>query len=1294
MTHHSDSLFSTIQSVRRRLQSLAFLRGLTFSLVVSAALLLATGLAAYRWRHSSGVLISLRLVALFGVIAAIYFFIVRAVRRRVSDAQVARLIEEKHGGLEERLVSAVEISDDRAGVASPAIAERLVNDANQRVAAVGLDEIIPQQRLWKMAGAAAACVGLFVGALMFGPKPLSSGVAQLITPASAVAATNALKISVKPGTARVPKGSDQQVTATLTNFNADAVMFFYRKLNDKNDQWVGQPMEPAKNKNDFTHFIFNIQDAIEYYVEANGVKTEVFKFDVADLPYVKRLDATLDFPAYTGLPSKTQEDSGDIAALKGTVATIKAILTGKAKAAFIVLKDGKKIEMKSSEQRLENGQVESFFTGAVTVSETTSYHIELVSVDGDVYNGSNEHDITILEDQPPTVSFEKPGRDTRATSIEEVFTQAKAEDDYGVTSLELYFSVNGGEEKKIDLQKLKGAAKTLTEAHTFFLEEYELKPGDFISYYAKARDAQREASSDIYFIEVKPFEKEFRQAQQQGGGGGGEQNQNALTKRQKEIIAATFRVNKEQATYAADEKNENYNAVALSQEKLRDDTNALIERIKRRLGGGGEGQKDFAKLVENLTEAAKEMNNALPELKGKKADKALPPEQRALQQLLRADAIFREIQVAMGQQQGSGQQSQSAEELADLFELELDKMKNQYETLKREQKQQGQQQDDETKRKLEELARRQQKELEQQQRRQQSARNQGGGGGGSSRQQQDLIEETRKAARELERLSRERRDQNLQEMSRQMNQAADEMQKAQAAGQNNNQQESIAQQLRALEKLEEARRRLDQSQRNRGGQSAQNLRQRAADAAAKQQQIQKDVEDLARKQQAGGNPNDQATQEMKRRLTERKEALANDVSSLEKDLDQSARGLGQEQQKTADQMREAASNLRRNRVADRIRRNNQNIQDGQFGAAREGERIIQENLNQTAQQLKDAEQSAKNQKGAGGETEDALDKTRQLADNLESMRRRMTENPGQRGQQSRQNSREGQQQGQQQGQQGQQSANNQGQQGQPQGQNQGQQGQQQQGQQNGQQGQQQGKSQAGQQNGQQQSAQQGGQQKGQQPGQQQGSQKGQQGQGQQGQQQSQGQQGQGQQGGQQGQQQGQGQQGGQQSGGQQGQQSATGGQRSQNSSRQNPRNSMMPSGGGPPVSGDRPANSDRQLKSELAERLRDAEELRKQIGRERGDLARDLDQAISQLRQMAEEINRNDIHDDLQTAARLKTGIIDPLRQLEVELSRRLQAKLGKNNLRLSDEGAAPERYRRQVEQYYKRLSNGSSAPK
>src|SRR5215813_13108358 len=543
----NDHLIVVIGAVRKRRNLLIVLRGLAITIAATAALLVITGLAAYRFRFSAVALVSLRIFAVLSVIAAVYFALVRPLRRRASEFS----------------------GEETRAAFSPVIIDRLVDDADRHAHDVSVDEIVPRKRFWQFGGAAAASLALFITALVFGPKQIMMGVAELITPQIEVAASNALKFEVKPGTAKVPKGSDQKIFARLINFNSEQTTVFTRKAGASDTQWIGQLMEPAKNNNEFQFFIFNIQDDTEYWVESKDVKSEVFKLTVADLPYVKRIDQTQNFPAFTGLAPKTIEDAPNVSVLAGTTVKLLARLTGKAKSARIVLRDGGKIEMEKAG--------ETDFAASMIVNKDNTYHIEVTSVEGDVYNGSNEYDIALLDDRPPTVTFEKPGRDTRATSVEEVFTQAKAEDDYGVLSLDLYFAVNGGEEKKVDLQKLKGeSAREMTGSHTFFLEEFGLQPGDLISYYAKARDAHKETTSDIYFIEVKPFEKEFRQAQQQGDGQGGEQQ--GLTKRQKEIIAATFRVNRDEATYSEKEKEDNYNTISLSQEKVREDAIALIER--------------------------------------------------------------------------------------------------------------------------------------------------------------------------------------------------------------------------------------------------------------------------------------------------------------------------------------------------------------------------------------------------------------------------------------------------------------------------------------------------------------------------------------------------------------------------------------------------------------------------------------------------------------------------------------------------------------------------------------------
>ena len=1167
-----------LRKARSRRQLLITLRGVAITVGVVAVILLLTGWTAHRYRYNGSALFVLRAGALLMCLATIYFALLRPLLQRITDTRLARLIEERSPGVEDRLVTAVELESETSARISPALVDRLYRDANSVSASVDVRNVIRRSRLLLYGGPALASLLLFAGVLKFGPREISEGVAQLITPTTLAASPNAMSIKVRPGTARVPKGSDQDVIASLVNFDSQNVTIFVRPLGSKQD-FQGQTMEPAKARSDFRFSIFNIQDSVEYFVESNTVRSEVYKLNVVDLPYVKQLNLTLNFPALTNLPAKTIEDGGDIAALKGTVAAITAKLSGKVKGARIVFADGKKNEMHAQG---------ADFVGELTVNADTTYYIELVSNDGEAYRGSNEYDITVLADQPPVISFDKPGRDKTATNLEEVFTQARAEDDYGVVSMDLHFSINGGEEKKVNLQQLtRESARSLTGAYTFFLEEYNLKPGDFISYYAKARDASNEATSDIYFIEVRPFEMEYKQSQQQGGGmGGGDQDQNALSRRQKDLIAATHRLIREGDKYADQERKNGYEAVAVGQEKLRTDTLGFLDRMTRRFPNMEE-QQQLVEVAADLRQAAKEMEGAPPPLRKQTGKDAIPPEQRALQKLLAADATFREVQVSLGNQGNGNGGQREQQELAGLFELELDKMKNQYETVQRAQQQQSEQQKSEAERRLEELARRQQQALEEQRRRAEQVAN--GGGSGNQREQQELIDETRKAARELERLSRERRDPQMEELSRKLNQTADEMQKAQASARKNS-GESIAQNERALDQLRQAQERLQQmngSAGQRGNQSGSagrqqeiaDLRQRAAQAASRQREIAKDIESLARR--GGQNAQDENSRKAREQLAERKDTLADSVNSLQQDLEQSARALGagpgQGQQRAARQLKEAADALARERVAERIREGKQalngNEQNGQQGARGNEERAIERSLNNVSERLQAAEQSARGANSSSAE--ENLDRTRELADNLDSLRRRLDERRNGNGQQQPQ---QGNQQGQP-GQRGQQGER--GQQGSPQGQ----------------QGQQQSQQSGGTQNG-----------NGNTPDRQQGG--------------------------------------------------------------------LTPQG---TIGGDWGDN--RQWSAEIRERLREAEDLRREWGTNSVNAAR-LDQVIDQLKLLA----AGQTQGAAATASLLKAEVVEPLRQLELELSRTLQQS-SRTNLRLRDEGAAPEQYRKAVEEYYRRLS-------
>src|SRR5690606_40463179 len=86
-----------------------------------------------------------------------------------------------------------------------------------------------------------------------------------------------------------------------------------------------------------------------------------------------------------------------------------------------------------------------------TVRESGLYHIELDTGSGSMINGSPEYLVEVMVDVSPSVVFAKPGRDVRVTLVDEVYLEAEAVDDFGVRSLELVYSVNGGEEQVVSL---------------------------------------------------------------------------------------------------------------------------------------------------------------------------------------------------------------------------------------------------------------------------------------------------------------------------------------------------------------------------------------------------------------------------------------------------------------------------------------------------------------------------------------------------------------------------------------------------------------------------------------------------------------------------------------------------------------------------------------------------------------------------------------------------------------------------------------------------------------------------
>jgi len=303
-----------------------------------------------------------------------------------------------------------------------------------------------------------------------------------------------------------------------------------------------------------------------------------------------------------------------------------------------------------------------------------------------------EYTIRAITDAPPEIFLSMPGRDIRVMALEEVSIAASAKDDFGLTKFDLNYSVAGNAAQRVSLLEtpLSQGPPAVDGKTTIYLEDLQVAPGDFVTYYLTAADnngigGPSEIISDIYFLEVIRTDQAFRRAAgQSGGGGGGQSGQgrspSALVENQKNIIAATWKLLNRQNKMAPDKFAEEVNIVSASQQNLLQRTQMSLSRLVERFSFADES---FDQAVIHMFEAVTHMQAASERLISSRLKEALGPEQAALQAILKAEAQSRRSAIQMARNRGgaSGGDSQrrEREDLRELFEMEMGRLENRYE---------------------------------------------------------------------------------------------------------------------------------------------------------------------------------------------------------------------------------------------------------------------------------------------------------------------------------------------------------------------------------------------------------------------------------------------------------------------------------------------------------------------------------------------------------------------------------------------------------------------------------------
>ena len=683
-----------LEGCRRRLGWLARARILAVGAATVVLLTICLAAATAYLVPSQGWIVAAR-VLLYAVCAAT---IIACLVRRVGSRRAARRVERRIPAFDGRLITWLDATGRRR---QPALLPQLAE------LALGIAKRNPPRRAastWLLLPPLAVLVAAgLVLSFTFNAGPASWRLpAERLWLGDLLADTRP-KVVVEPGDTVVPRGADVLVRARGRGFAAAA--FDVNASFAGSGHWERAAMMPS-SRDDFREFVFvAVNDAVDYYVSAGGraedgtaarrITSDRFRIEVADLPVVEGVEVALAYPPWTHLEARVQ-DHGDVSGIAGTRAGVQIDASAPLDDAYMVV-NGRK-------HGLEGG------SGEFTIDASGNWHVAIVHR-GQVVQISDEYLIDLIHDQPPEVEFTFPGRDRSATAIEEVALRFSATDDFGVEALTLNFAVNGSAWTQLTNETPPGERETKSN-YTIFLEDLavgeagrSIRPGDVVSFHAVARDHRQSTKSALYFVDVRAFDRHYRDTGTSGGGGSGAGGrEQELSSRQREILSATWNLIQERDTgvRAGTDLRDQVDLIAILQRTLEDQIETLVARTEGRRLSDNSVVEPY---VVELTEAAAEMELAAETLISRELDDAVQPEQRALQHLLTAEAGLRDVNVSLSRGSEGDSVSRS---LSELFDLETDPEQNRYETPQAPGSgQDAQQEVDEEWQRLTELARRQ-----------------------------------------------------------------------------------------------------------------------------------------------------------------------------------------------------------------------------------------------------------------------------------------------------------------------------------------------------------------------------------------------------------------------------------------------------------------------------------------------------------------------------------------------------------------------------------------------------------
>lgn len=457
-----EPIVNKLHAAIRRARLVVLVRGLLIVVTIAiAALLVGMGVDAAITIFSTLGRVLLSLALLGVVVAAVFWYLVRPLRRAFSMSGIARLIEQNHPELQERLSSSVELlmtNDAPELRGSQVMINQLTHEAIGQVDIVHPDEEFsfrPLRRLFIVAG-----IVFSILVLLFAVWPSQASVlaGRIVAPFGNFENIRAADLVVKPGK-DVVRAAGDSLSIEVTSLNERLEAARVRSVSRTGATVVHQ-MTPANKdasgRPRFVQTLASLQEDLEYRIEAGAALTSYYTVTVVPKPIVDTIDVHYDYPAYIEQEPETEfGTTGQIKAPLGTTVTVTATLNKVVPVAKVLLEGAV-----ASDVTVEQKGGQSVCTWRVVVGKEMvggrGWELRLEDEHG-FKNVAREYSIKASRDFAPKVRIDEPTEDELTLNSSDTLPVAfTVEDDYGISNLVMAIRLDGENHPPQKLNPLLG----------------------------------------------------------------------------------------------------------------------------------------------------------------------------------------------------------------------------------------------------------------------------------------------------------------------------------------------------------------------------------------------------------------------------------------------------------------------------------------------------------------------------------------------------------------------------------------------------------------------------------------------------------------------------------------------------------------------------------------------------------------------------------------------------------------------------------------------------------------------